>query len=118
MLDSKQLEGLEEREELHFDEMLQVLHRLNDVTRVLRTYLRREGLGDRISSLLEASTIIQDLLEELEESYYSWCKRPENFPDHRILKLLLENWRNIVTMELGQLRGKAELRPDLQTRQA
>ncbi|MBO0791991.1 MAG: PQQ-binding-like beta-propeller repeat protein, partial [Ktedonobacteraceae bacterium] len=118
MLDSKQLEGLEEREELHFDEMLQVLHHLNDVTRVLRTYLRREGLGDRISSLLEASTNIQDLLEELEEKYYSWCKRPENFPDHRILKLLLENWRNIVAMELGQLRGKAELRPDLQTRQA
>lgn len=118
MLDNTLLESLADKQALHFDETMEVLHRLNEVTSILRTYLRREGLGDRISSLLEATTAIHILLEDLDDRYFSWCQHQETFPDYNILKLLLERWGGFITTELGLQRGKAELRPTLQTRRS
>lgn len=98
-------------EETYFDQTLQILYRLNAITDALRTYLRREGLGERISSLLEAERLIDGLLTEMKEHYYTDLQ--DTFPDCVILKLLLIRWRNIVHVELSRIRGRAELRPKL-----
>jgi outer membrane protein assembly factor BamB len=101
---------------LHFNDTLQALHGLNTITSILRTYLRREGIGDRIASLLEATTTIDMAVSELKQDSFPWCHWHEQFPDYTILKLLLTRWYGIVKAELGRLRGKSELYPELQTR--
>jgi outer membrane protein assembly factor BamB len=106
----------EDDQKLHFQYTLRALHRLNTIASILRTYLRREGLGDRITSLLEATTTIDAAVSELKGSYFSWCNHHEHFPDYNILKLLLTRWYGIVKVELGRLQGKSELYPELQTR--
>ena len=102
-------------DETHFTDTLQVLHGLNEPVTVLKTYLRREGLGDRLASLLEATHAIEALMADIEEcSYFKWCGQ-QQFPDLSILRLLLTRWHAIVLAEIARLRGKAELRAELQT---
>jgi outer membrane protein assembly factor BamB len=102
-------------EETYFDLTLQVLRNLNFVTDALRTYLRRDGLGERISSLLDAERAIDKLSTEIFTNHYKGCH--ESFPDCVVLKLLLVRWRKIVHTELSQIRGYADLRFELRTRQ-
>ncbi|MBV9706685.1 MAG: AAA family ATPase, partial [Chloroflexi bacterium] len=101
-------------DETHFTDTLQVLHGLNEPVTVLKTYLRREGLGDRLASLLEATHAIEALMADIECSYFKWCGQ-QQFPDLSILRLLLTRWHAIVLAEIARLRGKAELRAELQT---
>src|SRR5262249_43962583 len=110
------LDDPESAANLHFQDTLEALHGLNAVASTLRTYLRRDGLGDRIASLLEATTIIDTALDELKQNAFPWCNLHDQFPDYTILKLLLTRWYRIVKEELGRLRGKSELYPDLQTK--
>lgn len=110
-------ESIEEDMRLHFDGVIRVFEQLHEVVTIVRTYLRREGLGDRLASLLEANTAIDRITTEMTRKHFSWCKHQDQFPDCHILKLLMARWHTIVTSELGRLRGKAELRPELQTKQ-
>ncbi|MBV9690775.1 MAG: AAA family ATPase, partial [Ktedonobacteraceae bacterium] len=129
-------------DDTHFADTLQVFHRLNKLADFLRTYLKREGLGDRLASLLEARTAIEELTEGMESNYFKWCKpevttevttaieelmagmersylersAQQQFPDQAILSLLLKRWQTIVLAEIARLRGKAELKAELRTR--
>ncbi len=94
-----------------FSPTLQVLQELNGITDALRVYLRREGLGERISSLLEAEQAIEDLSLKMKMTYYE--ERSDFFPDYVILRLLLVRWREIIHIELSLIRGRAELVPEL-----
>ncbi|MBE3560287.1 MAG: PQQ-binding-like beta-propeller repeat protein [Ktedonobacteraceae bacterium] len=109
------LNGLPANDSWYFTETLHALHHLETIITRLGIYLRREGLGERISSLLDATTAIDALLEQLSDRDFSWSQHKERIPDYLLLQLLLENWRKIVTTELTRLRGKADLQPGLQT---
>ena len=98
-------------EETYFNQTFQILFQLNTITDALRIYLRREGLGERISSLLEAEQAIDKLLTGMGTSYYKGCQ--STFPDYAVLKLLFLRWRGIVHAELSLIRGRADLRPEL-----
>jgi hypothetical protein len=98
-------------ETTYFSRTLQVLQQLNTITGALRIYLRREGLGERISSLLEAEQAIEKLTIEMRTTFYKGCQ--ELFPDYAVLRLLMLHWRGIVHTELSLLRGRAELVPEL-----
>ncbi|HVU66105.1 MAG TPA: FG-GAP-like repeat-containing protein [Ktedonobacteraceae bacterium] len=101
----------QEGEETYFSPTFQVLFQLNPITEALRIYLRRDGLGERISSLLDAEQAIDQLTTEMSAVYHPDC--PDSFPDLVILKLLLQRWRHMVHTELSLIRGRADLRPEL-----
>lgn len=102
-------------EETYFAQTFQALFQLNAVTDALRVYLRRDGLGERISSLLDAEQAIDTLLSEMGTSYYNKCQ--STFSDYALLRLLLVRWRRMVHTELSLIRGRAELRPELGAQQ-
>jgi outer membrane protein assembly factor BamB len=106
----------QEVEEAHFEGTLRVLQRLGNIADILRIYQRREGLGDRIVSLLEATASIDTLLADIEHGQFWSTIDQEYFTDWCILKPLLIRWRTIVTTELSRLRGKANLKAELQTK--
>jgi len=97
-----------------FAETIKAFYQLNEIANEMRTYLRRLGLGDRISSLVETTTAIDTSLTNMNDHFYKEHRR--EFPDYQALKLLLIRWRKIVLAELARQRGRAELRPELQTR--
>ncbi len=102
----------------HTSIILRVCQRLSTITRLLRIYLKREGLNDRLTSLLEASSTIDTISKFTMQEYttiFSESAR-ERLPDYRLFVLLFHRWSDIISAQLRELRGRAELRVDLKTR--
>lgn len=99
-----------------FEDTIKVLQQLEKVPGIVKTYLKREGLGDRLASLLEATTFIERTYSQLGQKYFWSDIGALRSPERQIFELLLVKWRTIVTEELTRLRGKAELRPELKTK--
>lgn len=100
--------------------VLSILARLSSITRYLTIYMRREGIYDRLASLLDAQRAIDDVSEFVERAYsVSLMEFPaKSLPDHTLFELLLERWQKMIHVLLNELRGKAELEVELQTRTA
>ncbi len=98
--------------------ILDIFEKLSSISRVLRIYLRREGLPDRLSGLLEAITAIDKVIKYLERPYsLSLLGEPiTKLPDHTVFILLFQRWREMVLAKLNELRGKAEFRAELQAK--
>ncbi len=101
---------------IYFEDTLRLFPQITSITNSLAVYLRREGLGDRLASLLEATTNIEALYTSLEGDYLRPLVQKSRLSERLIFAFLLKRWRNIVTTELIRLRGKADLRLELQTR--
>ncbi|MBV9692048.1 MAG: VCBS repeat-containing protein [Ktedonobacteraceae bacterium] len=98
--------------------VLNVFNRLSSISRILRVYLRRDSVNDRVSSLLEATRAI-DMMNSFVEREYSMILLEEpisKLPDRRLFELLLKQWREIVNAQLNELRGRPELKVELLTR--
>lgn len=98
--------------------VLNVFNRLSSISRILRAYLRRDSLNDRLSSLLEAMRAI-DMMGKFVEHEYSMSLLGEpiaKLPDRHFFELLLKHWKELVHTQLNELRGKPELKAELQTR--
>ena len=95
-----------------------VFQRLVLIRRILRTYIRRDGLNDRMSSLLEASEAIDKMRKVIDEVYnQSFVEEPMTLlPDRRLCHMLLDHWNTLIQETLSSLRGKPELLLELQTR--
>jgi outer membrane protein assembly factor BamB len=99
--------------------LLAIFKELSTIGRELRLYLRREGIRDRLASLLDALTAIDETNAFLEQQY----AKPlmgipiTNLPDHHVFILLLQRWQKLVLDQLKELRGKAELKAELQAKQ-
>jgi outer membrane protein assembly factor BamB/AAA+ ATPase superfamily predicted ATPase len=100
----------------YFEETLDILERLNWIVNILKIYQKREGLGDRLASLLEAITTIEGILTEIRKDKSRLSEQKSMFSDRLILDLLLTNWRAIISAELARLRDKARITPELQTK--
>ena len=90
------------------------------VSRPLKMYLWREGAQDRLASLLETIEAI-DQMHNYVELQYSLPLLEEpitKLPDHQVFVLLLEKWKRLVQAQLKELRGKAELKAELLTKDA
>jgi len=99
-----------------FEDTLQVLNQLSGISTVLASYTKRERLSERLVSLLEAVAALEKVQTDLER-HYSWLGgQKRNFPDRMLLEILLAIWRRIIASELGRLRGKAEIKPELRTK--
>ena len=100
----------------YFEDTLKILEQLVDIVKILRLYQKRDGLGDRLASLLEAITKIEQLLTEMRRESPMFVEQKSMFADRLILDLLLTKWRTIITVELVRLRDKARITPELQTK--
>ena len=118
LTNSCQLHPFTESDETHFDDTFNALQHINTITGILRLYLRRRGLGESISSLMDAIAEVDTLTHDMKQTYFRWCKRQDVFPDSTLFHLLLIRWRGILANELASLRGKAELMLELQTQKA
>lgn len=100
--------------------VLEAFGKLNAISQELRTYLRREGLPDRLSSLLDAETAIDKTRRNLDQLYsHHLMGAPITLlPNHHVFKLLLKRWRKIISAELNELRGKAEFAAELQAKES
>jgi len=103
---------------LHFLVAQRVLLRLNTITRMLRLYLRREGINDRLTLLLEVIDLIDKMNKFLDQEYInnSYDEALLKLPDYHIFQLILKKWQNIISAELIRVRGKANLVPELRTK--
>ncbi len=98
--------------------VLEIFGRFSAISRMLKTYLRREAPRDRLTILLEANTAIVKSSKFLEQQYaHIVLEEPlTGLPDHAVFVLILQRWQEIVQAELSQLRGRAELEVELLAR--
>jgi len=97
-----------------------VLDKLGSISRPLRIYLKRESVQDRLSSLLETSEAIGKMNKYLEQQYSILLlgEPIAKLPNYTLFLLLFKKWQEIVTAQLNELRGKAEITAELQTKYA
>lgn len=98
--------------------ILSVLEKLDIISRPLKMYFRREDLQDRLTSLLEAIAAIDRMHEYLEQLYSTvlLAEPMSKLPDYQVFLLLLGKWQGLMQAQLNELRGKAELKVRLLTR--
>ncbi len=98
--------------------ILPIFEEFSTLSRPLKMYFRREGLQDRLTSLLEAINAVDCMPEYLEQHYSALLlgEPMSKLPDHQVLLLLLKKWKGLMQAQLSELRGKAELAVQLQTR--
>jgi hypothetical protein len=95
-----------------------IFTKMRPIHRYLMIYLRRTNIDDRLSSLLDAREAIEQTLK-FEEHEYSGRLAGQSMsrlPDHQLFTLLLQRWSTLVTTQFTELRGKAALHVELQTR--
>ncbi len=98
--------------------IINVLGQLQEVAGIMATYLKRERVGDRLASLLEATSVIEKINADLERQLSELRGERSTFPESLILETLLSTWRKMIIGELGRLRGRANLKPELRTKTA
>ena len=104
----------------HFSAVLRIFQQLSPIARKLRIYLTRESIDDRLAGLLEATEAIGDVSKYAEHAYSTQVQGESlhRLPDHHLFIRLFKRWRAIVLTQLSELRGKAELKAELKTKQA
>ncbi|HET9921736.1 MAG TPA: PQQ-binding-like beta-propeller repeat protein [Ktedonobacteraceae bacterium] len=98
--------------------ILEVFEKLSIVSRPLKMYVRREAIHDRLTSLLETIEALDRMPAYVEQKYSAVLlgEPITRLPDRQALLLLLEKWRRLVQAQLRELRGKAELKVELLTK--
>ncbi len=98
--------------------ILEVFNILSQVGRPLKMYSRRESVQDRLASLLETIAAIDRMPTYLAQKFATQLMGEPitRLPNRQVFLLLLENWRKLVLAQLNELRGKAELEAELQTK--
>lgn len=100
--------------------VVDVLKQMNTITHHLAIYLRRNGIFDRLTSLLDAQNAIAEVSNFVERTYGgSLMGYPiKRLPDYRLFGWLLQRWQKLILAQLQELRGAVELMVDLQTKTA
>jgi outer membrane protein assembly factor BamB len=95
-----------------------IFAKMRSIHRYLMIYLRRISVDDRLASLLDARKAIDEAIkfEEHEYSGHLAGQSMQRLPDHQLFQLLLQRWSTLVTTQFTELRGKAALHVELQTR--
>ncbi len=105
----------------HFPAAVNVFKQLNFITRALRLYLRRDGIRDRVHSLLEANKEFENVRKYAEQEYLktSLNEPLAKLPDRKVLvEIILNRWQAIINTELLKLNGEAKLEAEIQTKRA
>src|SRR5437764_3872019 len=91
-----------------FSNVSQVFDSFLEVVDILKVYQRRQALGDRASSLLNAHDLLEDIRKDLEAERIRRARQKAfsvQLPEDLILDFVQQRWSNIIGQELRQLRG-------------
>ena len=102
----------------HFEQTFAIFNKLMDIAYVLKIYLRRDNIGARLVSLLDANAAIERAGEEVNTKYFPLIEQKNHAPNQLIFEILLKKWRQIVLAEIGRQRGSADIKVELQTKTA
>ncbi|HEX7734995.1 MAG TPA: ATP-binding protein [Ktedonobacteraceae bacterium] len=102
----------------HFISARRVFESIPSFTRLLKIYLVRQNVKDRISSLQEASRAIDRLSHFLDNEYQIVLEGEPltKLPDYRFFTFLFKQWREMIQTILNDLRGKPKMNADLLTK--
>ncbi len=102
------------------ENVLNVLKQVNTITRYFGIYLSRDGIFDRLASLLDAQKAIDEVSKFVERNYSGLLMGYpiKGLPDHLLFSSLLQRWQAMVLTQLHELRGVVELKVELQTKTA
>lgn len=101
--------------------ILEVFNKLSaKIGRLLKIYFQRDGIYDRLASLLEGLEAIEQMRLHIEKQFAQILlgEPLTRLPERRIFFMLLSKWKDLVQEQLNELRGNAEIEADLQTREA
>jgi hypothetical protein len=99
-----------------FSNVMHIFDSLFEVVHILKAYQRRQALGDRASSLLDAHDSLEHIRTDLEAERVRRSHQKAysvQLPEDLILDLIQQRWSDIVKRELRQLRGRAVLNFEL-----
>jgi outer membrane protein assembly factor BamB/HEAT repeat protein len=99
-----------------FYNVIQIFDSFLEVVEILKVYQRRQALGDRASSLLNAHDCLEDIRKDLDAERIRRSRQKAysvQLPEDLILDFAQQRWSEIVGRELQQLRGKAILNFEL-----
>lgn len=92
--------------------MNHIFESLQQVMLVVKTYQRREALGDRVTGLLDALNALERLRDEIPREELRQKQKTSGvfiLLENIILTSLLDQWSTIIKRELYNLRGEAHL---------
>jgi outer membrane protein assembly factor BamB len=99
---------------------LRIGERFSTITRHLKTYQRRSDPNDRLKSLLDGLNALE-ALQHLANSEYRASLIPGSpqppEPEFVAIRTLLARWREMFTVQINKLRGRADLVFELPLRQ-
>lgn len=99
-----------------FCNVIQIFDSFEEGVDILKVYQRRQALGDRASSLLNAHDLLEDIRKDLEAERILRSRQKAfsvQLPEDLILDFVQQRWSEIIGQELQQLRGKAILNFEL-----
>jgi len=90
-----------------------VLDAFESTARVVAMYERRQTVGERVSSLIEAQYILENVRGDLRQPLLLFSalagQKKIHLPEKAILVLLVEQWSAAISAELARMRGSARL---------
>jgi outer membrane protein assembly factor BamB len=90
-----------------------VLDAFEKAAHVVAMYERRQSVGERVSSLIEAQHILEEVRGDLRQPSLTDRQKIIYLPEKPILALLMEQWSTVISAELARMRGSANLVPAL-----
>lgn len=109
---------LNDQTSLLYQDFYTAFEKISGIASILGRYIRREQLGDRIASLSDAISKIEQIRTELYHELFKWEDIEKAHSDRALFLILLSTWRSIVVSELNAVRGTANLTPKLLTKRA
>lgn len=103
----------------HFGVARRIFESIPTFTRLLKIYLQRQNVNDRIASLQEANRALERLHHFMDNEYQVLFEGEplKKLPDYRFFCLLFKQWREMLQKILQDLRGRPKLNTDFLTRE-
>ncbi len=89
-----------------------VFDALEETARIVGTYERRQTIGERVSSLIQAGQTLEKVHGDLRQQVLKHAQGHQMlayFPASHILLFLVEQWSAIISAELARMSGSANL---------
>lgn len=99
--------------------ILEAFELLGQISRPLKLYFLRTSFHDRLAALLESQEALEKTRRDIDKLYDQRLLEESisRLPDHQVFLILLEQWRDLIQIQLNELRGNAEIKAELQTRE-
>jgi hypothetical protein len=97
----------------HVGQIVPVFDTFEEVARMMALYERRQTIGERVSSLIQAQHTLESVRSDLHRHIQVVSRighqETVQLPETQILRLLVDQWYDVIDAELARMRGSARL---------